>query len=229
MKPAPRPSAVALQHLAAAMAHEVRNPLNSIALHVELLESRLRPLSATERASCQRSLEAVAREVGRIDAVLDRYLEYAGPSYASSRMQPAHEFVAAACARLAELAADHRVRLECRTTSASWPIDADLGAALDAVIANAIEASPTAATVTIDIEQDDGHGRISVEDEGAGIQPQDLPHIFQLGFTTRTNHAGIGLAVAKQIIRGRGGAISVAPAEDNHPGTRVALELPLAE
>src|SRR5262245_32083095 len=69
-----------LGHLAAAMAHEVRNPLNSIALHAELLEGKLRRLEQAERDAALRSLAALQGEVQRVDEILAHYLRYVGPT-----------------------------------------------------------------------------------------------------------------------------------------------------
>src|SRR6185503_464823 len=66
-----------LQHLAAAMAHEVRNPLNSMAIHVELLEGRMRKEGAG--AEILKSLTVLAAEIDRVDKILEQYLGYAGP------------------------------------------------------------------------------------------------------------------------------------------------------
>ena len=70
-----------LQHLAAAMAHEVRNPLNSMAIHVELLEGRLRKDGAGPEAL--KSLTVLAQEIDRVDKILEQYLGYAGPTEAA--------------------------------------------------------------------------------------------------------------------------------------------------
>ena len=67
-----------LQHLAAAMAHEVRNPLNSMAIHVELLEGRMRKEGAG--AEIMKSLSVLASEIDRVDKILEQYLGYAGPT-----------------------------------------------------------------------------------------------------------------------------------------------------
>src|ERR1700756_2804698 len=76
-----------LQHLAAAMAHEVRNPLNSMAIHVELLEGRMRKEGAG--AEILKSLTVLASEIDRVDRILEQYLGYAGPTEAARAPVPA--------------------------------------------------------------------------------------------------------------------------------------------
>ena len=71
-----------LQHLAAAMAHEVRNPLNSMAIHVELLEGRVKK-EGTAAAEMLKSLDVLSSEIDRIDGILEQYLGYAGPNEAA--------------------------------------------------------------------------------------------------------------------------------------------------
>src|SRR5438067_2286590 len=69
-----------LMHLAAAMAHEVRNPLNSMAIHVELLETRLGKPEPLDRDACARSARVIGGEIERIDHILEEFLAYAGPA-----------------------------------------------------------------------------------------------------------------------------------------------------
>jgi len=74
-----------LQHLAAAMAHEVRNPLNSMAIHVELLEGRLKREGA--KPEIMKSLSVLSDEIDRVDKILEQYLTYAGPLEATVRYE----------------------------------------------------------------------------------------------------------------------------------------------
>src|SRR5947209_6502584 len=86
-----------LQHLAAAMAHEVRNPLNSMAIHVELLEGRLKKEGAG--AELLKSLAVMSQEIDRVDKILEQYLSYAGPSEAARPPTPATSSISAPSAR----------------------------------------------------------------------------------------------------------------------------------
>src|SRR4029077_5831177 len=81
--------------------------------------------------------------------------------------------------------------------------------AVDALLANAIEASPRGAAVSLEATFVDGVGVIESRDDGEGFAPDVPAKMFRMGFTTRSGHAGLGLAVAKQAIKGQGGSLSV--------------------
>jgi signal transduction histidine kinase len=201
-----------LQHLAAAMAHEVRNPLNSMAIHVELLEGRLKRESADspERAQILKSVATLAGEVERIDRILDEYLQFAGPEETPRQSIDPATLAGAAADRAHALADSRGVTVEIKLPKKleRWPIDAEgVGEALDALLVNAIEASARGATVTVTVQADRDHGELIVVDHGAGFVAEDLPRLFQLGFSRR-DRPGVGLTVAKQIIKGHGGSIT---------------------
>ena len=219
-----------LQHLAAAMAHEVRNPLNSMAIHVELLEGRLKkePQPSPERAQILKSVATLQGEIERIDRILDEYLTFAGPEETPRRFVDPAQVVAAAVDRARGLADSRAVTVEVKTDRPleKWAIDADgVGEALDALLDNALHASPRGSTVQITVQADDDQGEVIVKDSGAGIAAEDLPHIFRLGFSRR-ERAGIGLTVAKQIVKGHGGSIS-AESPGLGSGATFRMRLPL--
>jgi signal transduction histidine kinase len=219
-----------LQHLAAAMAHEVRNPLNSMAIHVELLEGRLKKeqQASPERAQILKSVATLQGEIERIDRILDEYLTFAGPEETPRRFIEPTQVVAAAVDRARGLADSRAVTIEVKTPKPleKWAIDADgVGETLDALIDNAVNASPRGGVVLITVSADDDQGEIIVSDKGAGIAAEDLPRIFHLGFSRR-ERAGIGLTVAKQIVKGHGGSITgESPGLGNGATFRVRLPL----
>lgn len=222
-----------LQHLAAAMAHEVRNPLNSMAIHVELLEGRLKrePASASpptpERAQILKSVATLQGEIERIDHILDEYLSFAGPEEVPRRPVDPATIVGGSIDRARGMADTRAVTVEVKLPErrdARWAVDAEaIGEAVDALLINAIEASPRGSTVTVTVSDDDDQGEVIVADQGSGISPEDLPRVFHLGFSRR-DRAGIGLTVAKQIVKGHGGSITV----ESKPGaTSFRLRLPI--
>jgi signal transduction histidine kinase len=199
------------QHLAAAMAHEVRNPLNSMAIHVELLEGRLKKDAPAERAQILKSVATLANEIERIDRILDQYLTFAGPEETPRRSVDPAQVVAGSIDRARGIADARGVTVEMKVPRPlePWPVDADgVGEALDAILDNAIHASPRGGVVTIELHADEDQGDIVVSDRGAGIAAEDLPRVFHLGFTRR-ERPGLGLTVAKQIVKGHGGSLTV--------------------
>ncbi len=190
-----------LLHLAAAMAHEVRNPLNSMAIHVELLEGRLKRDSgaAADRDAMLRSAQVISHEIERVDRILEEYLQYAGPDEAARRPVDAGALIADAVKRARPQAEKRGVGLEIKSASplGQWVVDAEgLGEALDAVIDNAVQASPRGGVVEVSASSDDDQAQLVVADRGEGISAEDLPRVFHIGFSKR-GRSGIGLTVAK--------------------------------
>jgi signal transduction histidine kinase len=220
-----------LQHLAAAMAHEVRNPLNSMAIHLELLEGRLRKEgepTAADREASLRSAKVMAGEIERVDRILEEYLEYAGPEEAARRPVDARELIGEAVKRARPAAEKRGVGLELKAHGelGGWAVDAEaLGEAIDAVLANAIEACAHGEVVEVSAATDEDQAIVTISDSGDGIAAEDMPHVFHIGFSRR-GRAGVGLTVAKQIVKGHGGSIQ-AESRGVGQGAVVTIRLPL--
>lgn len=214
-----------LQHLAAAMAHEVRNPLNSMAIHVELLEGRLRKEGA--RPELLKSLTVLSQEIDRVDKILEQYLTYAGPTEAARAPVEPKALLRGVLERLRAGAAERGVSLELRGDSAGdkWSVDGDaLAEALFAVGENAVAASPKGATVTIGARTDEetDQAEVTITDAAEPIGEGELAKVFHIG--SRRAQGGVGLTVAKQIVKGHGGSISVRPQQ---AGNLFTIRLPL--
>ena len=226
-RPASEP---ALRQLAAAMAHEVRNPLNAMVIHAELLEARSRGLPDAERSAALRSVEILRLGIERIDAILGRYLHCAGPPEVERVSVEVSALVAHAFDRVREAAEARRVELKSRVTGEMrWRIDApSIEQAIEELLVNAVEASREGGVVRVLASlANDGAAVIEVSDEGEGIESSALPEIFQLGFSTR-GRLGIGLSVVMQIVKGSGGSIiALAPEQVTGRGVTFRIELPL--
>jgi signal transduction histidine kinase len=219
-----------LQHLAAAMAHEVRNPLNSMAIHIELLEGKLRrdSLSPADKESAHRSLAVLQQEIERVDKILEEYLEHAGPAEAARAPVDAARLIADAVMRIKPVAEKLGVGIEVRAGGelGQWAVDAEaLGEAIDAILLNAVQASTGGQVVEIAARTFDEQAEVVVSDRGQGIAPDDLKRIFHIGFSGR-GLDGLGLTVAKQIVKGHGGSI-VCQSPGAGQGATVTVRMPL--
>ena len=215
-----------LQHLAAAMAHEVRNPLNSMAIHVELLEGRLRKEGAG--ADALKSLTVLAAEIERVDRILEQYLGYAGPTEAARAPVAAKALLASVVERVQAEAQRRGVKVELRDGDGEqekWAVDADaLTEALVAVAENAVAASAKGAVVAIAArtDEDTEQAEVTITDGAAPIAAGDVGKVFHMG--SPRSGGGVGLTVAKQIVKGHGGSITVKPQEG---GNLFTIRLPL--
>lgn len=216
-----------LQHLAAAMAHEVRNPLNSMAIHVELLEGRMKKEGAA--AEAMKSLVVLAAEIERIDGILEQYLSYAGPSEAARAPVAPKALLSAVVERVRAAAQKRGVTVELRGDGGGgkWTVDAEaLTEALAAVTENAVAATAKGGKVEISARTDGEieQAEVTVRDGAETMAEAEAAKAFAIG--SRRARGGVGLSVAKQIVKGHGGSIVVRGGGEGG-GNLFVIRLPL--
>lgn len=214
-----------LQHLAAAMAHEVRNPLNSMAIHVELLEGRLVKEGAGPEVL--KSLTVLAQEIERVDKILEQYLSYAGPTEAARQPVAPAQLLGNVVERLRPAALQRGVTVELHGTDgdARWTVDSEaLLEALVAVAENAVDASPKGSVVAIVARTDEetDQAEVTITDAAPPIAVAEAGRLFHIG--SSRSKGSVGLTVAKQIVKGHGGSITVRP---QAAGNLFTIRLPL--
>jgi signal transduction histidine kinase len=223
-----------LGRLSTVIAHEIRNPLMIIKGSLRTLA-----LERTSRAERQQALKDVDEEVGRLNRIVNDVLDFARPirfDYA-----PADLNVVCADAEQASRAGtngtpDMKVRFNRNPELQSVVTDAErLRTALVNILMNARHAvAARAATeppngnrpdIELDARRESNGGvTIVVKDSGVGVNPEDMPRVFDPYFTTKRTGSGLGLAIAKNIVEGLGGAIAL----ESSPGagTEIRIELP---
>ena len=226
--------------MAGHVTHEIRNPLSSIALNLELLEEQLGLLRPSPSAASSGGrdaeaealalLRAIGREVERLSGLSQQYLAFA-------RQRPLDlesEDVGAIAREAAEFVRreleQHGIALELDIAAELPTVLADEGQlrqALLNLLRNAREAMPKGGRIVVRVHgPDDGGVTVVVEDEGPGIDPALRQHLFEPFFTTKSHGTGLGLAITQQIARAHGGSIECEPRSSDGVGTRFTLRLP---
>jgi len=223
---------VAMGELASTVAHEVRNPLNAVGMTAQRLKREFlgaAPAGAGERAELEELLSVMASETQRIDRIVQQFLEYARPPRLAPERVDLDALVGDVAGRARALAEARGVRLEAEASGAGTAVvdPAQLRQALDNLVRNAVEATPEGGRVSLATRREGGGHAIEVRDTGRGIDPDHLPRIFDLYFTTKADGTGVGLAVTEQIVTAHGGTIEV----DSRPGagTTMTVLLPVGE
>lgn len=209
--------------MAAHVTHEVRNPLSSIALNLELLEEEIGRDEAESRAL----LRAITREVERLSALSSQYLSMAKNQPSSLEPELLAEIVEEAVEFMRPELRRHAVELDLEIDPATPLVradDAQLKQALFNLIRNAREAMPNGGTVRVAVGPRDGGATLCVEDEGPGIDPSVGEQPFDPFFTTKRHGTGLGLAVTRQIVTAHGGKIRYETRAEG--GSRFVIELP---
>ncbi len=215
----------ALGRLTSGVAHEVKNPLNAMRIHLELLKARL----GGSQPAVRENVDVIAQEIVRLDRVVQGFLKFVRPE--EIRLAPVR--VEALLSEVARLMAPEAARAGARIVEDVVPElppaagDAELlRQALTNLVANAIQAMPKGGTVTLGARLGpDGAVEIRVADEGVGIPAPDLEKIFRLYYTTKSQGSGIGLSMVYRIAQMHDGRIDV-ESEVNR-GTVMILTLPV--
>jgi signal transduction histidine kinase len=215
--------------MAAQMAHEIRNPLNALGLHAELLEDQLR---GDSRALA--SLAPLQKEIGRLIAVSESYLDLSrGPRLQKDRVQ-VNDLVEELQSLYEPLLKEQGIFFTCDLGDIP-PISVDraqLSQVLGNLVKNATEAFGEGARAGAKYIRMITHGSgragevtITVMDNGMGIPADQQKNIFSPFFTSKTSGTGLGLTYSRQVVEAHGGEISFESALNG--GTKFTIRLPI--
>ena len=188
----------------AGIAHEIRNPLNSIRLTIRLLARRLQG-----SAEAEEPIKMITNEIDRLDTLLKSLLAFRADEAPRIRHQPLQPIVARTLALVEPHAAESGISLEVRSgLNCEAPVDGDfLQQALMNLLLNAIDASGEEGKVQISILPLNSHVEIVIEDSGPGLSAEQQERIFEAFYTTKPGGTGLGLAVTKTLLEKMGAAV----------------------
>jgi signal transduction histidine kinase len=239
---------IALGRLLAGLAHEVKNPLNAMMIHLELLRNKLHRMAqsnpapvlagtigAPEPPSVPESeamshAEIIADEIRRLDQVVQGFLKFARPGEMKLQPVDADVLLDDVARMVGAQAQASRVDLRVDVMPGLQPINGDstmLGQALINLSLNAVQAMPDGGALKLAARQARrGRVELAVEDTGVGIPPEHLGRIFDLYFTTKDQGSGIGLSMVYRIVQLHDGDVEVESTPGR--GTKFRLLLPIA-
>ncbi len=213
----------ALGHLSAGMAHEIRNPLNSISLFAQVMSSGL-----DGEPEMKSYAEKIFNEVERIDAILVKLLSTSKRSHFQLRTIHIDRVITTSLQPFLEQMNVQGVALQTELGEKTPSILADadeLGQIFSNLFANALFEMKEGGTLFVRLESDEKEALITVSDTGGGIPEEHLHNIFDPFFTTKDRGTGFGLSVVLRIVKTYAGRINV---ESNSQGTSFQIWLPLA-
>lgn len=214
----------AIGRLTSGVGHEVKNPINAIVVHLELLRNKL----SGPDSRAMRHLEIIESEIQRLDRVVQTLVDFSRPVELQLKEQDIRRVVSGVLMLASAELETHNVRVHSHMPDhpLNTKVDADLiKQAILNVVLNGAQAMQNGGELHVSVREEGRNVTIEIADSGGGIPPDIREKIFDLYFTTKKNGSGIGLAMTYRIMQLHNGTIDVQ--SEQNIGSTFTLKLPL--
>jgi signal transduction histidine kinase len=208
------------------VAHEVKNPINAIVLHLQLLQGKLREIDPDTR----RHMDIIGNEIHRLDRVVQILVDFTRPRDLHLEETDLRHLLEDGAMLAAPDAARHGVTVACELPSEPLTVKVDVDFIKQAilnVVINGVQAMPNGGRLIIAARREDDGAVTEISDQGGGIAAEVQDKIFELYFTTKKGGTGIGLAQTYQILQWHYGSVDFESVEGE--GTTFCMRLPLVQ
>jgi two-component system, NtrC family, sensor histidine kinase HydH len=217
----------AMGELASGVAHEIRNPLNAIAMIAQRFTKEFTPRSGVKE---YRALTAVMQEeTRRVNAIIRQFLAFARPPKVTRRQTRVPDLISHVASLFASQARGKAIAFvaSAEGTGTAFLDPEQLNQALLNLLQNALDATPQGGRITLTATAVPEGVMFVVSDTGAGMPQAVLENIFNLYYTTKDHGTGLGLSITQQIVAQHGGTIDVESVEGK--GTQISIMLPAGD
>ena len=224
----------AIGKLTAGVGHEVKNPINAMVVHLELLRGKLTAGGGEAFEGAQRHVDILSGEMQRLDRVVQTLADFSRPMELHLREHDLRSVVGAVMELTSVEMEEHGVSASVMAPHEPMMVRVDaelMQQALLNLLLNGMQAMPGGGALRVTMRREGPFAVVEVADEGEGIPVEVLPRIFELYFTTKPKGSGIGLAMTYRILQLHGGAMEVrsnADAGSPERGTVFTVRLPVA-
>jgi PAS domain S-box-containing protein len=215
----------AIGRLTGGVGHEVKNPINAIVVHLELMRNKI----SADSAPALRHLDVIQSEIQRLDRVVETLIDFSRPMEMRVEDEDLRQITSSVILLASAEQNKQNVQLIADLPPRAVVVKADadmLRQAILNIVLNGTQAMPQGGTMRIHLFEEARWAVLRISDTGVGISQEVLPRIFDLYFTTKKDGSGIGLAMCYRIVQLLSGVIEV-ESEPGH-GTTFTLRLPLS-
>ncbi len=214
--------------LASGIAHEIRNPLNYISLAIDHLKAEMLPRCGNNCSELEELTDKIKEEVRRANYMVVNFMNYGRPLKLRRTKVEYRELLAKVLPVLEDRLTEQHIGVDLQIPSDLPPLWIDGELFRNCIlnfVTNASQAMPDGGTITLGARLEGGVVKLTFDDQGNGIAPEDVGKIFQPYFTTKDVGIGLGLAITERIIKEHGGKIEVESTIGT--GTTFSVSLPL--
>lgn len=219
----------AITQLAAGVAHELGNPLNSLGIHLQLMKRIMRKMQPSdELEQLENCLDTASGEIKRLDSIVKNFLSAVRSVPPEMKPVDIRELLTNAVTFMKQEIQDRDITVDLQITSSIPTIYGDADQLIQAffnIIKNAIQAMPDGGELFVLCSTDDVYVNIKFIDTGKGITEEEMRQILNPFFTTKSSGTGLGLLIVDRIVRAHGGSLTIEG--ESGTGSAFTISLPL--
>jgi signal transduction histidine kinase len=211
------------------LAHEVKTPLNALAIHLELLRKKLNDVDDADVQS-QRSLSALDSSMRQVDRLVRDFTDYSAPVTMERKLIDVAEVLGTSLDAVGSTCTAKKINLAADLAPGPWPLQGDatrLRQSFDNLLRNAMEAQPGGGAIRVSAKRNHHELVVDISDAGPGVPPERRAELFEFGKTTKVGGNGIGLPLSQLIVESHGGSLIYEDRNGNGSGATFRVTLPL--
>jgi signal transduction histidine kinase len=217
-----------LGHLAAGVAHEIRNPLNAMGMGLQRLKREFLPQEDSKKDEYLSFTEVILKEIRRVNEIIEQFLALSRPFQLNLRVSSLQDLLKNLITLFQEEASTQGITLQTQWKDDLSPMSMDsekLTQALINIMKNGMQAMKKGGILRIETHSLKDRVSVVISDSGSGIPPDQKEKIFNYYYTTKEKGVGLGLPIAHRIIEAHGGQLTVESKVG--VGTKVIVTLPI--